>query len=113
MILKIKVNRKLSYQWQLILSKDTDETRTMHSKSDTIEIMIGNERNEIIEELFYSFLQTYQKGLEESMKGSEFVFESVDLLHYECHKINLNCDGSYIDSPKWLKNKKATINSKK
>ena len=25
------------------------------------------------------------------------------------HRINLNCHGSYIDSPKWLKNKKATI----
>ena len=25
-------------------------------------------------------------------------------------KINLNCGGSYIDSPNWIKNKKATIN---
>ena len=34
-------------------------------------------------------------------------FDSVDLL---CYKISLNREGSYIDSPKWLKNKKATIN---
>ena len=46
------------------------------------------------------------------MRGSEFVFDSVDLLYYELHKINLNRSGSDIYSPKWLKNKKATINPK-
>ena len=45
------------------------------------------------------------KGLEESMKGSELVFHSVDLLHYKCLKISLNCSISYIDSPKQLRNK--------
>ena len=29
---------------------------------------------------------------------------------YKCHEINLNHSGSYIDSPDWIKNKKATIN---
>ena len=50
--------------------------------------------------------------LEKSVKGSEFVFDSIDLLYYKLHKISLNRDGSYIDSPEWLKNKKATINPK-
>ena len=45
-------------------SKDSEEIRTMHSKSDSIEILIGNETNESIEELFESLLQRYQKGLE-------------------------------------------------
>ena len=45
-----------------------------------------------------------------SMRGSEFVFDYVDVLHYKCHKINPNRGGSYIDSPDWIKNKKATIN---
>ena len=31
-------------------------------------------------------------------------------MYYKCHEINPNCDGSYIDSPDWIKNKKATIN---
>ena len=44
-----------------------------------------------------------------SIKGSDFIFDYVNLLHYRCHKINLNCNGSYIDSPDWIKNKKATI----
>ena len=46
----------------------------------------------------------------ELMKGSEFVFDYVYLLYWKCHKINLNHGGSYIDSPDWLKNKKAKIN---
>ena len=43
---------------------------------------------------------------------SKFVFENVELLHYKLHKISLNRGGSYVDSPEWLKNKKATINPK-
>ena len=66
----------------------------MHSNSDNKEIMIDNETSEIIHERFDSFLQKYKKRLEESMKGSEFVFDSVDFLHYKCHKINLNRGGS-------------------
>ena len=34
----------------------------------------------------------------------------VHLLYYKCHKINLNCGGSYINSPDWMKNENATIN---
>ena len=84
----------------------------MHTKSDDIEIIIGNDIAEIIEELFDSLLQKHQKGLLESMNGSEFYFESVSVMHYKYHKISLSCSGSYIHSSKWLKNKKPTINSK-
>ena len=44
------------------------------------------------------------------MKGSSYLFESIDLLEYHLNKISINRGSSYIDSPKWLKNKKATIN---
>ena len=93
-----------------ISSLDTDEFCTMHTKSDNIEIMMSTETDDIINELFKSFLRRYQEGLETKMKGSEFIFESVDLLYYSLHKISLNRGGSYIDSPDWIKNKKATIN---
>ena len=46
------------------------------------------------------------------MRGSEFVFDSVNSLYYKLHKIGLNRGGSYIDSPKWLKNEKVAINPK-
>ena len=65
-----------------ISSKDLEETRTMHTKSHITEIMMGNETDEIFKELFKSLLQNYQKDFEESKKGSEFVFDSVDLLLY-------------------------------
>ena len=58
----------------------------MHTKSDNIEIMMGSERDEIINELFDSVLQKYQQGLKESMIGSEY---SVDLLYYHFQKISL------------------------
>ena len=46
------------------------------------------------------------------MRGSEFVFDNVDLLYYKLHKISLNRGGSYIASSKWLKSKKTKINRK-
>ena len=96
---------------KFISSKDSSETRNMHSKSDT-EIMMGSETDEIIEELFEFLLKGYHEELEESMKGSEFIFESGNVLYYNLNKISLNRRRSYIDSPEWLKNKKSTINPK-
>ena len=85
----------------------------MHAKSNNVEIMMGNETNEIIEQIFTSFLQRYQERLEESMRGSEFVFGAVDVLHYNLNKISLSRGGSYIDFPKWLKNKTRNNKSEK
>ena len=73
---KIQITMEIKF----FTSADSNETRTMHTKSDDMEIMMGNEKDEIMEELFESLLKKYQKGLEESIKGSEFVFDSVDLL---------------------------------
>ena len=89
---------------------DTGEFRIMNSKSENVKIMTGME-TDIINELFESFLKKYQKGLETKMReGSNFVFESVDLLSYSLHKMSLNRGGSYIDSPDWINHKKVTIN---
>ena len=63
--------------------------RLMHTKSDNIKIMMGSETDEIIEEHFESLLQRYQEGFEESMKGSEFIFDSADVLYYNLNKISL------------------------
>ena len=69
-------------------------------KNDNIEIMVGSKTDKIIEELFETPLQRCQEGLEESVKGSKFIFDSVDLLYYNLSKISLNRSGSYINSPK-------------
>ena len=51
--------------------KNSEEIRSMYTKGN-YRNYIGGATDEIIEELFESLLQRYQKGLEESMKGSEF-----------------------------------------
>ena len=46
------------------------------------------------------------------MRGSDFIFDGVNLLYYKCHKINFKRGGSYIESPDWMKKKEATRNPK-
>ena len=114
----IIIENNLSGEWEIqltmqitcISSLDTGEIHTMDSKSDNVKTMMGNKADDVIKELFESFKKRYQEELETKMKESQFVFESVDLLYYSLYKISLNRGGSYIDSPEWLKNKKAMIN---
>ena len=73
-----------------ISSKYSNETLNMHTKSNNLEIMIGSETNKIIEERFKSFLQRYQEGLEESVRGSEFNFNSIDSFYCDFNKISLS-----------------------
>ena len=94
-----------------ISSKNFNETRDIYSKSANFEIMMGVDTNEIIKNLFYSILQRYQKGLQESVRESGFVFDYAESLNYIFHKIDMKRSGSYIEAPKWIKNKKATINT--
>ena len=82
----------------------------MHTRSDNIETMIGDDNDDIIEELFKSFLQKYEESLQNKMKGWDFEFDGVNFLYYDFNKISLNRGRSYIDSPKWLKGKKSAIN---
>ena len=110
-------NLKKSNMWKIQLTiavnfisfADNDEKCVMHSKSDKIEIMINDKGDEIIGKLFKSLLKRYQIGLETSKRGSNFIFDCVLLLYHKCPK-KFKPGGSYIDSPNWTKNKKATIN---
>ena len=94
------------------LKPDSDETRIMHTKSDNTEIMIGSDTNDVIKELFKSFLQRYQESLQEKMRGSDFEFNGIHLLYYDFNKISLNRGGSNTESANWIKDKKSTINPK-
>ena len=46
------------------------------------------------------------------MRGSDFIFDSVQLMYYKCHKVNFKRGDSFIDSPDWIKKKKAAINTR-
>ena len=60
-------NHKNQGEWKIqlsmlnnfISSKDSDEIRNMHTKSDKTKIMLGSETHEIIEKLFESLFQKY------------------------------------------------------
>ena len=106
---KLQLTVEISF---VSLKPGSDETRVMHTGSNNEEIMNGSDTDEIIKGLFESFLQKYEENLQEKMKGSEFEFDGVDYLYYDFNKISLNRGGSYIDSLKWIKNKKSTINPK-
>ena len=84
----------------------------MYTRSDNIETMFGDDNDDIIERLFESLLKKYEENLQNKMRGSEFEFDGVNFLYYDFNKTSINRGGSYIDSPKWLKDKKSTINPK-
>ena len=95
------------------LKPGSDETRVMYTRSDNEEFMNGSDTDEVIKSHFESFLQKYEENLQEKMKGSDFEFDGVNFLYYDFNKMSINRGGSYIDSPKWLKDKKSTINPRK
>ena len=84
----------------------------MRAKSGNIQIMMGSETDDVIEKRFEFLRQRYKKKLEESVKGSHFTFDGVNMLYYDLNKVSLSRGGSCIDSPEWLKNEEATINPK-
>ena len=102
---------QISMHVNFISSKDTGETRTIYVWSNNESIMQGRDTDDIIRELFRSFLHNYQEELK-IIKGSDFVFESVELMDYKLHRVRLRRGGSYIKSPEWLLHKGATINPK-
>ena len=66
--------------------------------------------NEVVNELSKSLRSRYQIGLETSTRESAFIFDSVQLLYYKCHKIHFKRGGSCIEYPGWIK--KAILNPK-
>ena len=92
------------------LKPGSDETRFMYTRSNNEEFVNGSDIDEVIKLLFESFLQKYEENLQEKMRGSDFEFDGVNFLYYDFNKTSINRGGSYTDSPKWLEDKKSTIN---
>ena len=84
----------------------------MHVRSDSEEFMSGDDTNEIIKSLFQSFIQRYEESLQNKMKGSDFAFDGINFLYYDFNKTSIYSGSTYIDSPKWLKDKRSTISPK-
>ena len=105
----------LTIALNIISSKDNGEEVLMNTKSNKKEIMINDKADEVTKKLLKLIIKKYQNISEISMRGSDFIFDCIHLLYCKCHKINPNhgrsYKRSYKDSPVWIKNKKATINS--
>ena len=84
----------------------------MYTRSTPEEIIIVCETEEVAENLIMQLLQKYQDNLQNKMKGSDFIFNGINYLHYDLNRITISKGGSYIESPKWLKDTKCTINQK-
>ena len=78
---------KLTISINFISSKDTKEERVMYSTSNNIKFTTYNDVNEVVNELVASLRAKYQDDLEALMKGSDFIFDSVQLMHCKCHKV--------------------------
>ena len=105
---KIQLNMGVNF----ISTDGTGKTHIFYVLSDNEEIRLGNETPEIISRLIESFLTNYQKEEIILRNGTNFIFDSVDLLTVRIHKINLKTRKWYIKSPDWIFNKRATINLK-
>ena len=106
---KIQLSAEISFISQ---KPNSNEIRVMFTRSTPEEFMIGNETEEFAEKLIISILQKYQDHLQNKMKGSDFIFNGINYLYYDLNRITISKGGSYIESPKWLKDKKCTINQK-
>ena len=106
---KLQLTAKISF---ISLKPDSDETRLMYTRSNPAEFMNGSETEEIIESLYRSLLQNYNDNLQEKMRGSNFVFNGINYFYYDFNRVSISKGGSYNDSPKWLKDKKFTVNQK-
>ena len=60
---------------------------------------MGSNTGEVIDRLFKTMLQRFEEAKETSFeKRSKFIFENFDALYYYFQKIDINWNGSYIDS---------------
>ena len=64
-----------------ISSKDTEEERVMYAMSGNIKFTSYNDANDVVNELFESLLSRYEDNSETLMRGSNFIFDSVQLMY--------------------------------
>ena len=84
---------QLAIAINFISSKHSEEERVMHASSDNLKFTTDSDANDVIEKPFKSLFLKYRDNLETSMKGSDFTFDSVQLMYYKCHKVNFKRSG--------------------
>ena len=97
-------NRKLQLDVRINLRhmQDPEKNYTFHTKSENIEILPGDDVNDI-KQLTDSFYENYQEEMLKLRNGSSYEYDSVELLDIHFHTIDLRRGSSYIKSPDWIK----------
>ena len=89
----------------------TDNKRITHfAKSENIKCLPSSNADDILNELLASLYEKYNEDKQLCHTSSSFIYESVEELNIHFHKIDLQCGATYMPTPDWIKNKKATIN---
>ena len=74
----------------------------MYTTSGNVKFTSYKDVNDVLKELFESVLLRYQNNLETLKRGSDFIFDSFQLMHFKYHRVTFERGGSYIDSPAFL-----------
>ena len=96
---------ELTMQNTCISARSLEETHTMYTKSEPVEIFMGSNTDDVIDKLFNTFSQRFRRAQETSNeRGSEFIPDIVELLYYHFQRINIRRAESYI-TPDWIASK--------
>ena len=91
----------INFPLQKILKKSV-----MQSRSNNVKFRSFKDTNEVVGELFELFCSRYEGNSETSMRKSNFIFDSVQLMYCKCPILNFKRSVSYIDSADSIKIKK-------
>ena len=116
-LLDLIVRKKMldSNKIQLVIGMDliyltSNNIVTFYVKSKNVICTPADKSSDILHDLFSSLLKYYNENLLLCRTDSSYVFYSVNELSIHFHKLDLSGTGTYIPSPKWLLDTKATVN---
>ena len=115
---KKKLETRKEQKVQLIIAivfkniQDPSKKYILYVKSRHIPLHYGDDVKYTISKLYNTFLENYEYEENVLRTGNNFVFDSIDLTYVKIYKIKARSGSSYIETPKWISNKKATINPK-
>ena len=117
--LKVLINKNKLFEQKIQLDIGinmvhiSEQKRITHfSRSGNVICLPSSNTNDIINQLLTSLYEKYQEDLRLLHASSSFTYESVEECNIHFNKIDLRRGATYIESPKWLKPKKATMNPK-
>ena len=108
-----KIQLAAEFTFSSVGDEDFKKSYRIYMHSKNLKVFNGSLTGMAAHDLLRSVLDDYQFFLRTKMKKSNLVYDRVRAFYYKLHKISINRGGdSYIDSPDWIKNKKAAINPK-